>query len=184
MNQHPDSRCDLTRPDVPRALERVLESAVDATLEPWSVARLASVCGLSERSLHRVTVRIFGVAPIALLRRQRLSRARADLQALALETTVTSVALSWGFTHLGRFSRDYARQFGESPSETMRRAREAACAASEATGKRRTRAQGVTSERALNRHPATPHLRLGAGQFSCPTSQRPRRPRPSLPSPS
>jgi AraC-like DNA-binding protein len=183
QNQQPASRVDLPCVDGPLALEHVLASAVDATLEPWSMARLASVCGLSQRSLHRVTVRVFGVAPIALLRRQRLARARADLQALAFETTVTNVALRWGFSHLGRFARDYARQFGESPSETIKRARNGSWGEAAATGaKRPTRARGVTLEGAPDCTAASPHRRLDDGRHSRPISPRPRPSPPSLPS--
>ncbi len=38
-------------------------------------------------------------------------------------TTVTMVALDCGLAHLGRFSQEYSRKFGEAPSETLRRAR-------------------------------------------------------------
>jgi len=34
---------------------------------------------------------------------------------------VTQIALAHGFTHMGRFSVEYQRQFGESPSVTLRR---------------------------------------------------------------
>ncbi|MFP5456117.1 MAG: helix-turn-helix domain-containing protein, partial [Alphaproteobacteria bacterium] len=36
-------------------------------------------------------------------------------------TTVSELALEWGFTHLGRFSAEYRRRFQELPSETLRR---------------------------------------------------------------
>ena len=58
-----------------------------------------------------------------LLRRVRLARARADLEAPGRNTSVTNVAYDCGFSHLGRFAQEYARRFGESPSETLRRAR-------------------------------------------------------------
>lgn len=91
--------------------------------EPWSVGSLASAAGLSSRTLNRVIRRHFGLSPMAALRKKRLAQARADLAAAAPGTTVTSVALDCGFSHLGRFSLDYAREFGEPPSETLRRAR-------------------------------------------------------------
>lgn len=58
-----------------------------------------------------------------LLRRVRLAQARADLEAPGHNTSVTTVAYDCGFSHLGRFAREYARRYGESPSETLRRAR-------------------------------------------------------------
>jgi len=36
-------------------------------------------------------------------------------------TLVTDVANSWGFWHMGQFAADFRRQFGELPSETVRR---------------------------------------------------------------
>jgi transcriptional regulator GlxA family with amidase domain len=38
---------------------------------------------------------------------------------------VTRVALGLGFGHVGRFAALYRQAFGESPSETLRRARRA-----------------------------------------------------------
>jgi AraC-like DNA-binding protein len=91
--------------------------------EPLSVARLATASGLSKRTLHRVVRREFGLPPIALSRRMRLLEVRAQLRSPAPSTTVTGAAFRWGFTHLGRFAREYAREFGERPSETLQRAR-------------------------------------------------------------
>ena len=34
--------------------------------------------------------------------------------------SVTDVAFKWGFTHLGRFSQEYKRRYGELPSFTRR----------------------------------------------------------------
>jgi AraC-like DNA-binding protein len=34
--------------------------------------------------------------------------------------SVTDVAFKWGFTHLGRFSQEYKRRYGELPSSTRR----------------------------------------------------------------
>ena len=93
--------------------------------EPPSVAKLALESGLSKRTLHRVVRREFGLSPMALSRRIRLREVRAELQAPKAETTVTVAAFRWGFTHLGRFAGEYAREFGERPSETLRSAKDA-----------------------------------------------------------
>jgi transcriptional regulator GlxA family with amidase domain len=105
------------------ASRRASALLMDRLYEPWSVERLASTLGLSSRTLHRAVRRELGVSPMLLLRRVRLAQARADLEAPARETSVTSVAYDCGFAHLGRFAQQYARHFGEPPSETLRRAR-------------------------------------------------------------
>ena len=38
---------------------------------------------------------------------------------------MTQIAMTWGFNHLGRFATDYRDRFGETPSETYRRGRNA-----------------------------------------------------------
>ena len=51
----------------------------------------------------------------------RLDRAHRDLQAAdPAVDTVTAIAGRWGFTHEGRFSTAYKREFGTAPSETLR----------------------------------------------------------------
>ena len=57
-----------------------------------------------------------------------MAEARAMLEAARPGATVTRVAHDCGLAHLGRFSQEYARHFGESPSETLRRARRRAAA--------------------------------------------------------
>ena len=39
------------------------------------------------------------------------------------EESVTEIAMSWGFSHMGRFSVEYRKRFGEPPSDTLRRVR-------------------------------------------------------------
>jgi AraC-like DNA-binding protein len=65
---------------------------------------------------------ICGKAPYRHLRDQRMLEARrALLHPASATTTVTSVAVQFGFLELGRFSVEYRTAFGESPSATLRR---------------------------------------------------------------
>jgi AraC-like DNA-binding protein len=102
---------------------RLAEILATRLREPWSVPRLARALGVSSRSLHRVIRRDIGVSPMQLVRQGRLAMAREELQTPGEDVTVTEVALDCGFSHLGRFSAEYARRFGETPSQTLRRAR-------------------------------------------------------------
>jgi transcriptional regulator GlxA family with amidase domain len=72
------------------------------------------------RSLYAGFKRYKGVSPMLALKNRRLESARDDLLRADPADSVTSIALKWGFEHLGNFSRDYFRRFGEHPSETLR----------------------------------------------------------------
>jgi AraC-like DNA-binding protein len=90
------------------------------------VSDLCRVAAVSERTLEYAFKEILGLTPVAYLTRLRLHRVRQALRAASSETTtVSSVALDWGFWHFGEFSRAYKECFGELPSETLRAARAA-----------------------------------------------------------
>jgi AraC-like DNA-binding protein len=89
--------------------------------EPVSVAEVARAAGTSVRSLYRAFQNKHGYGPVGFLRRQRLEAARRDLlKGAPGETSVTEVALRYGFAHNGRFAAEYRRCFGDLPSKTLR----------------------------------------------------------------
>lgn len=90
--------------------------------EPLHVSDLCQVIGVSERTLRKAFHRVHGVPPCRHLRMLRLSNARrALLSADATLAKVTEIAMSFGFAELGRFSVEYKKTFGESPSQTLYR---------------------------------------------------------------
>lgn len=87
----------------------------------WTTAKLAQKSGLSARALQKSFARAGELPPMTYLRHLRLHRAHAELlNADPRSVTVTAVAGRWGFLHFGRFAQQYYRQFGESPSVTLR----------------------------------------------------------------
>jgi AraC family transcriptional regulator, ethanolamine operon transcriptional activator len=90
--------------------------------EPIYNRVVARALGTSIRSLHSAVVRILGQNPQSYIRNARLEAARAALIRAKPNTLVKVVARSCGFNHMGDFSENYLRQFGELPSETMRAA--------------------------------------------------------------
>jgi AraC-like DNA-binding protein len=48
---------------------------------------------------------------------------RTDIIRCTGEESISTLAFSWGFNHLGRFSTEYRKMFGETPSETQAKAR-------------------------------------------------------------
>ena len=89
-------------------------------IQPVSRADLAAVCGMSIRTLSRSFTKRWGTGPMGFLKMQRMNATyRELLGASPDETTVTEIALKYGFSHLGRFARDFKRAFHESPSVTL-----------------------------------------------------------------
>jgi AraC family ethanolamine operon transcriptional activator len=104
---------------VVKAAEGYALSHVDDRVYVTDLCRAAAV---SERALEYAFREVMGLTPVAYLIRLRLHRARqALLAATHKTTTVSAVALDWGFWHFGDFSRAYKDCFGELPSETLRR---------------------------------------------------------------
>jgi AraC-like DNA-binding protein len=87
--------------------------------------RLVDLCTagqISERTLNNLFRKEFGLTPKAYVKGQRLFRAHQDLwRASAHWTSVSDIANSWGFWHMGQFAADYRKMFGELPSETLKR---------------------------------------------------------------
>ncbi|MDX1932691.1 MAG: substrate-binding domain-containing protein [Capsulimonadales bacterium] len=84
---------------------------------------LAAVVNVSPRRLLEDFQQYQGKSPMQALQDERLLRVRGALLHPGSKTTVASVASNGGFSHLGRFAVLYRQRFGESPSDTLRRAR-------------------------------------------------------------
>ena len=88
--------------------------------DPIEIEDLVAVAGVSSRSLYYGFRRWRDTTPMSYLRNLRLGLAHDKLkQARADGGNVTRIALSVGYDHLSRFSKDYKQRFGVSPSATM-----------------------------------------------------------------
>lgn len=96
---------------------------VEASLDADTVPTIVDICttlSVSERSLQYAFRSYVDMSPLVYLRLRRLNRVRATLRAADPQTTtVTVVAMRFGFLHLGRFALDYKQLFGERPSATL-----------------------------------------------------------------
>jgi AraC family ethanolamine operon transcriptional activator len=89
--------------------------------EPISIRSLCESIGVSERALRNGFVECFGLSPKRYMQSLRLHQIRRALKAAhPKETTVTRIAMDWGVSHLGRFSRNYRKVFGEMPSAALK----------------------------------------------------------------
>jgi AraC-like DNA-binding protein len=104
----------------PRAIRQAIDLLRSQPEEPITIAKLADITRVSERSLQAGFRRYVGVSPTSYLRQVRLDRAHEELRhADPAQTTVADIAHRWGFRHLGRFSGTYRARFGVSPSQTL-----------------------------------------------------------------
>jgi AraC-like DNA-binding protein len=82
---------------------------------------MAMALGLAERTLRDGFQQFRGISPTQYLRQIRLDKAHKILREATAGVYVSDVALDCGFMHLGRFSIEYRKRFGESPSDTLAR---------------------------------------------------------------
>jgi AraC-like DNA-binding protein len=87
---------------------------------PLTIARLASVAGVSDRTLHDGFRRFRATTPMGRLMTLRLVAARRRMLDAEPGLTVSRVAAEVGFFQFGRFAKAYRNAFGELPSETLR----------------------------------------------------------------
>lgn len=98
----------------------LIEAWVEENLgEPIGIEDLATVAGISARSVQNAFRRRRGCTPMQFVLNRRLNRARELLQAPQPRTTVTAVAVECGVFQFGRFAVQYRQRFGERPSETL-----------------------------------------------------------------
>jgi AraC-like DNA-binding protein len=86
-----------------------------------TVGDVAASCRIGVRALDRGFKKYLGVSPLQYMMELRLQAVHDDLVASRHGSTVTEVASYWGFSNLGIFAARYREQFGELPSETLRK---------------------------------------------------------------
>lgn len=102
-----------------RDVKRTIEFIRANIREPIRLEQLVEVANVPGRTLNEHFRRFTGLSPSAYVKAERLKEARRRL-ATGAETSVSEVARSCGFTHLGRFSIEYTNAFGEAPSATLK----------------------------------------------------------------
>lgn len=107
----------------PRSVKRAEDYIETHLSEPITIDDLALAAGTSARSLFEAFRRFRQIAPMQYVRSQRLQAVRNALMSGDPNIQIHGLAAQWGFAHPGRFAMEYGKQFGELPSETLRRMR-------------------------------------------------------------
>ncbi len=104
-------------------LENVMNAAKRSDFKA-SVPELSLHLGISRRSIEYAFQGRLGVSPQGYFNLRRMGLCRRALHdANPGNTTVTAIVTQHGFYELGRFAANYQRQFGELPSESLRKTR-------------------------------------------------------------
>ncbi len=113
------------RPRLNRAeIIRSAMAVIEASQTMPTATELARHVGVTERTLLRTFQDTYGVPPKKYLMLCELHHIRRMLQAGVIHNApVTDVLSRCGIWDFGRFAARYRRQFGELPSETVRRVR-------------------------------------------------------------
>lgn len=125
MLLRPDVFClDQTRQleiSMIRSLDQLCQYIMANLTKRITLTELELVSGLSARTLQNQFQKKFSCSPMRWITQRRLEACNQKLQKAESSDTVTTIALNFGFTNLGNFSRMYAECFGELPSETLKK---------------------------------------------------------------
>ncbi|MEO1679696.1 MAG: AraC family transcriptional regulator [Pseudomonadota bacterium] len=122
LELQPSNVWHLLRASRPRPSERHLRRAIsfihafhhaDIRLED-----IAKAAGIHPRTLQTAFRQTMGHTPMQFLKEVRLDRARYHLLRRHNRASVSEIAFDCGYSHLGRFSRDFRARFGQSPRDT------------------------------------------------------------------
>ena len=109
------------KPIAPRDIKRAIDYMQAHLDAPIRLADIVQASGVPGRTLFKHFSDCRGLSPMRYLRNARLDKVSETLRRVAPEARITEIAMQWGFTHMGRFSGEYRRRFGESPSQTLSR---------------------------------------------------------------
>ena len=89
---------------------------------PITLTSLCQELKTSQRSLYYAFEECLGLSPMQYLKILRLNKVRRALKSADPKISkVTKIAEVYGFWHMGQFSIDYRKMFGESPSTTLKK---------------------------------------------------------------
>lgn len=100
-----------------RRAEKFIQANVQETIV---IEDIVEASGVPRRTLYDGFKRFRDTSPMNYLRTVRMEGAHQDLVDTACGENITHIAMKWGFSHLGRFSIEYKKRYGYSPSQTAK----------------------------------------------------------------
>ncbi|WP_300719802.1 AraC family transcriptional regulator [Pseudomonas sp.] len=107
--------------NVPSYVQRAINYIHQHAREEIKLNEIVACSGVSRLKLFDGFKKHIGLPPMFYIRRYRLGEIRKAIIQDRSNAQISGIALDWGYTHLGRFSSDYRKFFGECPSHTAKR---------------------------------------------------------------
>ena len=110
---------NTVRPIYITKAQNFIHSNVTNNISPEDIATAANI---STRTLFMGFQEYLNTTPMRYLKDLRLEQVRQSLDyAHPIGSSVTTIAMEYGFNHLGHFCTSYKEKFGELPHETLNR---------------------------------------------------------------
>lgn len=109
------------RTAAPYYVRQAEEIMASEAREAPTIGDIANRVGVTARTLSEGFRRFRGIQPRAFLSARRLEGLRHDLEAATSDSTVTEIAVAWGYVNMGALAGSYRTRFGELPSSTLKR---------------------------------------------------------------
>lgn len=113
-------------PVLPRSVRRAEAFIAAHAVEPLTLADIARAAGVPVRTLLHSFQSFRSSTPMQVVRDARIARSRELLLQGLAQSKVADIAVLCGFGNLGRFASAYKGKFLETPSDTLRAARQRA----------------------------------------------------------
>ena len=89
--------------------------------ETMTIQDIVEKFNITEKTLQNSFKSLFGITPKRFMNLLKLNRAHEELQLSDMQIrNVSDIATKWGFSHFGRFAKEYQSLFGILPSETLK----------------------------------------------------------------
>lgn len=104
------------------AVRQAVDLIENEIMGELTISDIAKRVGLGVRALELGFQREMDCTPKAFMLARRMERAHQELEDSDPRSgsTVTGIAMRWGFAHTGRFAMAYRRKYGLAPSQTLR----------------------------------------------------------------
>ena len=103
------------------ALKTAIEYIKTTPQKHSSFIVFCSETGINERTLQRAFLDQYGISPKSYAQAYHLNNVYKTLiKSNPKSTSISEIANRFGFRHMSQFAKDYRRQFGELPSETLK----------------------------------------------------------------